>query len=112
MQSAVTNTADRRKVFDVLMAVTSDVDETVEVDAAPAALVEMDVAAKTVLATADGAARAPIATAMAMVKSARGPVRVKTVSIKPDMRSRSISRPRAKRCFTASSLRSSAVATA
>ncbi|HXJ74689.1 MAG TPA: hypothetical protein VNM37_17680, partial [Candidatus Dormibacteraeota bacterium] len=55
-------------------------------------------------ATAAGAAKAPIAAAMAMVKMGVGPVRPNTFSISPDIRSLSISRPRARRCFTASSL--------
>src|SRR5262245_12187771 len=109
MQSAVTNTAVTRTTFDVLIAVKRDVDETVEVEAVP---VETAAAVNTVPATAAGAARAPMATAIVMVKMAVGPVRVKTVSIKPDIRSRNISRPRDNRCLTASSLSSSAVATA
>src|SRR5262245_35857047 len=93
------------KVFDVLMTVSSDVVEAVAVEV-------VDAAAKTLPATTAGAAGAPMAAAMAIVKTAVGFVRVNTVSTRPDMRSRNISRPRASRCFTASSLIANASATA
>src|SRR2546425_5423859 len=105
MQGTQTSAAGTRKAFEVLMAGRIGA----EVDAVPLAT---DAAEKTVPATADGAASASMAVAMVMVKIAVGPVRDRTVSIKPDIRSRSISRPRARRCFTASSLMSSATATA
>src|SRR5687767_12442420 len=95
MQIAVTTAAVARTVFEVLIAVRMDA----EVDVLAA-----DAVAKTAPAITAGAARAPIATAIAMVKTAVGVERVRTVSTRPDMRSRSISRPRASRCFTASSL--------
>ena len=91
------------------MAVKMGVEVAAEVDPVPPAT---DAVVKTVPATAAGAASAPMAAAMVMVKIAVGPVRDSTVSIRPDIRSRSISRPRARRCFTASSLMSSAAATA
>ena len=93
----------------MLMAVKSGAEVAAAVDAVP---LVMDAAVKTVPATADGVASAPMAAAMVMVKIAVGPVRERTVSIRPDIRSRNISRPRARRCFTASSLMSSAAATA
>src|SRR5437773_10769957 len=104
MQAAVTSAAVMRNDFDVLMAVRIGA----EVDVVPLA---RDAAAKTLPAMAAGAAKAPMAAAMVIVKIGLGPVRVRTVSIKPDIRSRSISRPRARRCFTASSLIPSASAT-
>src|SRR5438128_12592719 len=109
MQATPTSAAATRKVFEVLMAVKIGAEVAADVDAVPLAT---EAAVKAVPATADGTASAPMAAAMVMVKIAVGPVRDRTVSIKPDIRSRNISRPRARRCFTASSLMSSATATA
>ena len=55
---------------------------------------------------------ANVNTGIVIVKIAVGPVRVRTLSTTPAIRSRSISRPRARRCFTASSLIPSASPTA
>lgn len=90
------------------MAVITEPAEAAEVEAAPAIAAA---AVKAVPATTAGAVSAPMAAAMIMVKTAVGRVRVSTDSMRPDIRSRSMSRPRARRCFTASSLRSSASAT-
>src|SRR6185436_6877401 len=119
MQKTATKAVIARKPLDVLIAVRSDalgdaVEEVVTVDEAEAdtAAAVVVVAAKILPATAAGAANAPMAAAMAMVHGAFGPVRVRTSPITPATRSRNISRPRARRCFTASSLMSSASATA
>src|SRR4051812_14736523 len=107
MQIAVTIAAAIRKAFEVLIAVTKEL-EAAELDVVLAAA---DALPTMLPATAAGAARAPIAAAIVMVKTAVGPVRVRTVSTTPAIRSRSISLPRASRCFTASSLIPSASAT-
>src|SRR2546421_1067916 len=103
MQATVATAAANKKVFDPLSALKREAD-------APAG--EEAAAAKTLPATADGDVNAPMAAATLIVKRAVGRVRVKTLSTTSDSRSRSISRPRARRCRTASSLISSASATA
>ena len=114
--------AAARESLDVLMVVTVAATAGPAAAAVPAGVVatlaaalvaaETPVAEKTEAAIAPGAANAPIAAAMVMVKMAVGMVRPRTESIIPAMRSRNISRPRVSRCFTASSLSSSASATA
>src|SRR5216117_1612157 len=99
IQIVATRAVVTRKAFDVLMAVRRDVLEVAALEAP-----EAEAAAKTVPATAAGAANAPIAAAIVMVKIAVGAVRVRMLSILPAICSRSISRPRARRCFRASSL--------
>src|SRR5439155_3894087 len=108
MHMTATKAVATRKAFEVLIAVRKD--DVVDVAAVEA--LAADAAAKTVPAMAAGAAKAPIATAIVIVKIAVGVVRVKTVSMTPEIRSRSISRPRARRCFTASSVMPRASATA
>ena len=97
--------ATKRKAFDAAMALNRDPDVDA-VDVVPAD------AAKTPPATADGDANAPMATAKVIVKRVVGRVRVSTLSITSERLSRSISRPRARRCRTVSSLMPSASATA
>src|SRR5438045_7924513 len=106
MQATVATAAANKKVFDPLSALKREADAPAG-EAAPEAA-----AAKTLPATADGDVNAPMAAATLIVKRAVGRVRVKTLSTTSDSRSRSISRPRARRCRTASSLISSASATA
>jgi len=57
MQATPTSAAATRKVFEVLLAVKTGVEVAAEVDAVPLA---MDATVKTVPATADGAASAPM----------------------------------------------------
>src|SRR5512136_2303448 len=102
-----TRTVVTTKALDVLMSVRSDA-----LELAPADALEAEAAAKTVPATVAGAANAPMAAARTMVNIAPGAVRMRVLSILSAIRSRSISRPRARRCLAASSLILSASATA
>src|SRR5688572_5788805 len=102
MHATMATAATNRNVFDAVIALRKEVRVAAD-DAA---------AAKTLPATAAGGAKAPMATATAIVNRAVGRVRVRTLSMTSDIWSRSISRPRARRCRTASSLMSSASATA
>ena len=68
---------------------------------------EKDPAAKT-----EGAVKAPMAEAMAIISTVAGIRRRNTPSTTPERRSRSKSRPRERRCLAASSLMSNASATA
>src|SRR5437016_2836754 len=104
MHATVAMAAANRKDFDPLIALKRDAGAAAG-EAAPEAA-----AAKTPPATADGEVNAPMAAATVIVKRAVGRVRVRTLSITADRCSRSISRPRARRCRTASSLMSSASA--
>src|SRR5260370_40568622 len=98
-QIVATRAVVTRKAFDVLMAVKMDVLALAAVEAP-----EADAVPNTIPATAAGAANAPMAAARVTVKMAVGAVRRRVVSILAAIRSRSSSRPRARRCLRASAL--------
>src|SRR5688572_32459702 len=105
MNATEMTAATKRKVFDATTVLNRDPDVDAD-EVVPAA------AANTLPAMAAGDANAPMATAKVIVKRVVGPVRVRMLSTVSERLLRSISRPRARRCRTVSSLMSSVSATA
>src|SRR5579862_6629534 len=108
MQTSATVAVTRRTAFEVVIIVPVIVLSGYFVAQAP----DLAPEAKAAAAIVEGVAKAPIPTATLIVKAADGLVRVRTLFIRLEISSRQSRRPRAKRCFTASSVIPSVSATA